>query len=151
MITYQVEAWSDVWREMEPLWADHYKEIALDQDKIKLNVDLDSYAHYEETGALHIVTVRKNGELIGYHITILRTHLHYKQSLSGFTDVYYLIPMHRKGLIGYRLFQIVEQTLKAKGVERLFTGTKLHLDMGRLFERLGWTETERLYTKLIGD
>ena len=31
------------------------------------------------------------------------------------------------------------------------TPTQLHMDMGKIFERLGYVETERLYTKWIGD
>lgn len=151
MITYQVEQWSDVWRELEPMWMDHWKEIALDQTQIMLDVDHAAYTQYAESNSLHVVTVRNGEQVIGYHISIIRPHLHYKQSLSGFTDVYYLDPPHRKGLVGYRLFQFVEKTLQARGVERVFTGTKLHLDMGKLFLRLGWTETERLFTKYIGE
>ena len=41
-------------------------------------------------------------------------------------------------LTGYRLLQEAERNLKARGVKKVFSGTKLHLDMGRLFDRLGW-------------
>jgi hypothetical protein len=41
--------------------------------------------------------------------------------------------------------------LKQRGVKKIFTGTKLSLDMGPIFERLGWTEAERLFCKYIGD
>jgi len=149
MITYAVEEWADTWKEMEPLWPDHWKEVAMDQDVIPLNPDLEVWDELARKRMLHLVTVREDDKLIGYYLAIIRPHLHYKQSLSAFTDLYYLSARHRRGLTGYKLFQYVESTLKARGVQKMFAGTKMHLDMGRLFERLGWRETERLYTKVI--
>lgn len=149
MITYQVEPWGIVKGEMEVLWPAHWEEIAINRDSIKLAVDHDSYAALEREGALHVVTAREAGRIVGYHISIVKTHLHYKNDLHGFTDVYYIEPAHRQGWVGVKLFKYVEKTLKARGVKKLFTGTKLHLDMSRLFERMGWQETERLFTKVL--
>lgn len=150
-IGYAVESWEQCWQELQVHWGEHWKEVALDHETIALNPDLDTLHEMANNRMLHVVTVRDAGELVGYHVSIIRPHLHYRQSLSAFTDIYYLAPSHRKGLVGYRLFQFVEQSLKARGVQKMFTGTKLHLDVGPLFERLGWRETERLYTKVIGD
>jgi GNAT superfamily N-acetyltransferase len=151
VITYQVEQWRDIVAEMEVLWPAHWEEIAINRDSIKLAPDYQSYEAFADSGALHIVTAREAGKIAGYHITIVRPHLHYKNDLHGFTDVYYIQPEHRQGWVGVKLFKYVEKTLKARGVKKLFTGTKLHLDMGRIFERLGFHETERLYTKVLND
>ena len=123
----------------------------MNKDRIKLSPDYGLYEHMQREGQLHIVTVRKDGEIIGYHISIVKPHLHYKESLSGFTDVFFVHPEHRRGRVGLRMFEEVEKTLKARGVEKLFGATKLHLDIGKLYERLGWVETERLFTKFIGE
>jgi hypothetical protein len=153
-LLYQVEAWSDCWPEMAPLWPAHWREVATDQATIPLDVDHASYAAFEAAGALHVVTVRdpqRGGQLVGYHLTIVRPHLHYRTTLMGFTDVFWLHPDYRRGPAGLRLFRCVEETLRAKGVQKLFTGTKRSLDLSRLFERLGWTSTEVLFTKYLGD
>lgn len=121
----------------------------MNKDKIKLDPDFKSYEEYERTGALHIVVMRDNGVLAGYHISIIRFHLHYKTSLNAFTDVYFISKNHRKGLAGIKLFKEVEKTLKARGVEKIFTGTKKHLDMSKLLEYLGYTSTETLFTKML--
>jgi len=147
--TFHVEAWSQFKRESAHLWPRHWEEIALDRDRIKLNIDYAQYDWLDAQGALHVVAARSDGSIIGYHLSIIRPHLHYADSLSAFTDVYFVAPEFRKGRTGLKLFQFVEKTLKARGVQKMFTGTKLHHDMGRLFERLGWRETERLYTKVI--
>lgn len=151
MITFMVEPWSKCAPEMSALWPLHYEEIAINRDVIQLDPDLAQYAELERTGALHVVVARERGEIVGYHISIVRPHLHYRRSLSAFTDVYFLRPSHREGMTGVRLIKAAEASLRARGVQKMFTGTKLHLDMGPIFERLGWTETERLYTKVISE
>lgn len=151
MVTYQVEDWFECWEEMSVLWDAHWQEVALDREKIRLAPDFASYERFAQDGSLHVVTAREDGKIIGYHISIVKPHLHYKDSLSAFTDVYFIHPDHRKGMVGVKLFKETEKSLKARGVQKMFTGTKLSLDMGRIFERLGWRETERLYTKYIGD
>ena len=149
MITYQVENWDQVHEEMKHLWPLHWQEVAGDKDVIKLEPHYEMYEALNTQGQLHVVTARNLGKIIGYHISIVRPHLHYKSSLSSFTDVYYIHPDFRKGMVGVKLFKEVEKSLKQRGVQKMFTGTKLSLDMGRLFEHLGWKETERLYTKVI--
>lgn len=150
MITFMVEGWSAVFPEMSALWAEHWEEVAINRDAIKLDPDLEQYADLERSGALHVVVAREAGEIVGYHISIVRPHLHYRKSLSAFTDVYFLRKSHRQGMTGVKLIKEAEASLAARGVQKMFTGTKLHLDMGPIFERLGWTPTEMLFTKMIG-
>ena len=151
MITYQVENWTDCVHELEPLWTAHWSEVAMNKSQIPLEPNYDMYSWINAQGQLHTLTARCDGKVIGYHVSIVRPHLHYASSLSSFTDMYYISPEHRKGMVGVRLFKEAEASLKARGVEKMFTGTKVSLDMSRIFERLGWTETERLFTKFIGD
>ena len=131
------------------MFSRHWREIALNHDEVPLDIDWARYADLHEKGALHVVTARREGRLIGYHIAIITTHLHYRSTLHGITDVYYIVPECRHGVTGMRLFQAVERELKARGVRKLFTATKLHLDQGPLFERMGYRPVERLYAKLI--
>jgi GNAT superfamily N-acetyltransferase len=77
--------------------------------------------------------------------------LHYKSTLHGLVDLYYLLPAYRKGRAGIRLFQEAERALRAWGVVKLQTATKLHahLDMSRLLAWLGYTNVEKVYSKLL--
>ena len=139
MITFQVERWAEFVEDLSTLWDAHWEEVALDKDKIKLDPHIAEYERLDETGQLHIASMRDDGWLVGYNMNIVRPH------------VYYVKPEYRGKVTTFRFFQYVEASLKSIGVERMFTGTKMHLDKGKFFERLGWTETERLYTKYIGD
>lgn len=148
-ITYQVENYFNVRDEVDALLPGHYAEIALDKDVIPLDKDEATYTQMANDGELHVVTVRADGKIVGYHATIVKTHLHYKSTLCGFTDVYYLLPEYRRGYVGRAMFEYVEKTLKQRGVVKLFTGTKTHLDVSKLFEAMGWKKTETLFTKVI--
>lgn len=158
MITYAVEEWSKTWPELSKLWDEHWREVAINQDVIKLDPDIAAYNAFDRAGMLHLVVARSAGDVVGYHISFVRPHLHYRCSLSAITDVYFIRADHRKPRTALRFFEAVEKTLVARGVQKVFTGVKLHnapdghsLDNGRLFQFLGYVETERLYTKVIGD
>lgn len=150
MITYQVERWGACVAELRELWLAHWAEVAMNKDTIPLDPWEEAYEQLDALDQLQVLTVRDAGALVGYHISIVRMHLHYRGTLHAYTDVYYLKPEARQGSVGVRLFREVERHLRERGVQKMFTGTKLSLDMGRIFERLGWVETERLYTKYIG-
>lgn len=150
-LTFATEDWAYVLPEMQLLWPSHWAEVATHRDRIPLDPDLVSYERMNNAGQLHVTVARHNGDLAGYVVAIVRPHLHYAHSLSAFYDLYYLAPAHRRGMNGVRLFQAAEVALRKRGVERMFTGTKLSKDATRIFERLGWIETERLFVKWIGE
>jgi GNAT superfamily N-acetyltransferase len=149
-ITYQVEPWSIVVPELEAHWKAHWAEIAHDRDKMPLDVDYETYAQLETRGQLHVVTVRVDDELVGYHITFVHPHPHYRSTLCGFADVYYIEPAYRQGFLAARLFRKVESSLRALGVQKLFSSCKADAPLGPLFRRLGWREADMHYTKWIG-
>lgn len=151
MISFQVENWNDILEEAKPLWVPHYQEVGQNKEKMKLDPDLDKLHNLNARGMLHIVTARKDGELVGYHASVIDTLIHYKNILAGVSDLYWLREDCRKGTTGIRLFQEVERTLKARGVQVLYDATKLYLDHGKIFEHLGYKPIERKYSKWIGD
>jgi hypothetical protein len=145
-ITYQLEDYDLCRLEIDAFLPDHWREIALNKDEIPLDKDEASYRQLADAGALHILTVRKSGVLVGYIAGIVRPHLHYRSSLHCFTDVFYVKPECRRGRIGIELFKRYRETLKARGVKKVFIASKCHLDMSKVFERLGWTRTEVVYS-----
>jgi GNAT superfamily N-acetyltransferase len=150
MIEYKEESYDDVIGEIKPLLDLHYEEIANNKDVIKLNPDYDAYKKLCDMGAMRIITARDEGKLVGYCICIIRYHLHYKDSLTALNDIFYISKDYRKGLIGVKLFIKTEEILKKYGVQRVIMNTKKHHDVGAIFDRLGYRETERVFTKIIG-
>lgn len=151
MISIQQEAWSEVQGEIMPLWIEHHREIARDGDVVRLAPDLARYESLDRIGKLLIVTARKDGKLVGYTFCVIDTHLHYCTTLMGFYDIYWLRPELRGTMAGtgIKLFRETERIGNSRGVRKWFIGSKLWQDHSRIFERLGWTETERMFTKLV--
>jgi L-amino acid N-acyltransferase YncA len=149
IVTFHVELLRQCHHEMGPLLQDHWEEIALDHHEVPLAPDWERYFDLDDKGSLSVVTARADGEMVGYHVAVITPHLHYKNTLHGITDVYYLKPSYRQGFTGIRLFKAVNDEMRRRGVVKLITGTKLHHDMGRIFERMGYRETERVFTKIV--
>jgi GNAT superfamily N-acetyltransferase len=150
MVTFQQEKWSDCVAEMRPLWPEHWKELALDQDKIALGCDEAKYEQGEAMGCLHIVTVRDDGRLVGYYYGMLMHHLHYMDAgLMCYSDVYFVKPEYRRGAIGAKFVSFVKKSLKDKGVVKLYMSTKDHQDHGDLFSHMGGRLSDHIYTFIL--
>jgi GNAT superfamily N-acetyltransferase len=150
MIEYKEESYDNVIGEIKPLLDLHYEEIANNKDVIKLNPDYAMYKKLCDAGVMRIITARDDSKLIGYCICLIKYHLHYKDSLTALNDIFYISKDYRKGLIGVKLFIKTEEILKKYGVQRVIMNTKMHHDVGAIFDRLGYKETERVFTKIIG-
>lgn len=149
-IVIQREDPRSLFHAIAPLLQKHWDEIALDKDAIKLDPDWARYADMAAKGSLVTITVRDEGELVGYAAFFLAPHLHYRTSLTAVSDIFFLRKDYRVGRTGIKLFQVAERELKALGVQKLCIMHKLHLDVGAIFERLGFRAIERTYSKLIG-
>ncbi|NNH35716.1 GNAT family N-acetyltransferase [Acinetobacter sp. NIPH 2377] len=151
MITAHVESFEENLEYLKPLLPIHYKELALNQDKVPLSPQFDKYVATEKQGGLIFVTLRKAGEMVGYFIGFIAPGLHYSTCLTCQMDIFYVLPEHRGSGTGFQLFKFVEQQLKKRGVQRLFVGSKLHKDASWLFEKLNYTPVETYYSAWLGD
>lgn len=151
-IVFAVERFQDFQPSLAKLIDQHWCEVALNHNEVPLDPDWDRYNAMSDAGVLHCVTIRDEyGSLKGYHLGIKGGHLHYKSTLHLVTDVYYVVPEWRSGFVLLKLLRYVEKCARDMGVRKLFTATKLHLDMGAVFERAKYRETERLYAKILRD
>lgn len=150
MITYQLERFDDFYPEAKALLARHWEEIALNRDTVPLDVDIAGYRTLEACGELHLMTVRADGAMIGYHSSIVKPHLHYNSTLTAFVDVYYLVPEQRdKPRVALRLFREAEKSLKARGAKLIIQTTKLHSDKSKFLRFMGYEPTEVVVKKIL--
>jgi len=149
-VLFSQEPLGEIVDELKPLLARHWSEIALHQDTIKLNVDWDAYFKLEDDGALFIYTARDDGILVGYFIVIAVSHLHYKDHVFAHNDVIFVAPEHRRKSTGARLIQFVEAQLKLSGVSVMMINTKRHQPFDDLLIKLQFSESETIYSKLLG-
>ena len=151
MITAHVESFQANLDYLKPLLPIHYKELALNQDKVPLSPQFDRYIDAENRGELLFVALRNAGEIVGYFIGFVAPALHYSTCLTCQMDIFYVLPEHRGGGAGFQLFKYVEQQLKKRGVQRMFVGSKMHKDASWLFEKLGYVPVETYYSTWLGD
>jgi len=150
MVKYQQEFLYTVENDAKPLLKNHWKEIAVNKDKIKLNPDWDTYRSLEEQGKLKIFTAREDGNLVGYFVVIVAVNIHYKDHLFASNDIIYLAPDYRRGFTGIRLIKFAEKCLKEDGVSVLTINTKVHKPFDLVLERLNFNLIERVYSKYLG-
>tara|TARA_R100000951_G_scaffold27669_1_gene23785 strand:- start:1012 stop:1464 length:453 start_codon:yes stop_codon:yes gene_type:complete len=147
---YAHESYTNIKDEIKPLLEQHYEEIALDQDVIKLNPDWDAYAKYDSIHALRCYTARNDdGDLIGYFVLMVSTSLHYKDHLFANNDVIFLRKDARKGMTGVKLIKYAVKCLQREGITRININTKTHQPFDVIVERLGFELIERVYSLVL--
>jgi GNAT superfamily N-acetyltransferase len=144
------ESYTNIKDEIRPLTEQHYDEIALDQDVIKLNPDWDAYARYDSMHALRVYTARDDdGALIGYFVVLVSTSLHYKDHVFANNDIIFLRKDARKGMAGIKLIKYAVECLRCEGVTRININTKTHQPFDAVLERLGFDFIERVYSIVL--
>lgn len=151
MLTCHVESFEERLAELQVLLPLHYRELALNQDKVPLQPQYHVYIERERAGGLLFITLRDAGELVGYFIGFIAPGLHYSTCLTCTMDIFYVHPERRSGSAGVRMFRFVEAELKRRGVQRWFMGSKVHADASALFKRIGAAPVETYYSKWIGE
>ena len=149
-LIFQREEWSYIRHIIMPMWERHYQEITKDKDRVPLDPNWPQYDAMDASGALHILTARfSGGKLAGYVFSLIGPHLHYRSTKCAFFDLYWLDHEARKGWNGVKLFVEAEKHLKGIGVQKIYGQTKVWQDVSPIFQRLGWVESERAFTKWI--
>lgn len=87
-------------------------------------------------------------DIIGYSFYIMFRHLHYNMKVAQ-QDILYLHPDYRKGTTGIKLIKYSEKILKECGVEYITHSTKRNRDASKLFEYLGYKESDIIFCKDI--
>jgi GNAT superfamily N-acetyltransferase len=151
VLTAAPEAFPAFLEEVKPLLPAHYAELALDQDDVALNPQYDEYLRRDALGSVLCIAMRDAGELVGYFVGFVTPGLHYATCLTLQLDIFWLRPDHRGKGGGTILFKAVEAEAKRRGVQRMFVGSKCHLDASWLFERLGYTKVETHYSFMLKD
>lgn len=151
MITCHIESFEQRLDELKVLLPEHYKELALNQDKVPLSPQYGIYIEREKRGELLFVVLRQAGELVGYFIGFIAPGLHYSTCLTCTMDIFYVRKDLRTGRAGVKLFQFVKQELTRRKVHRWFVGSKLHADASALFKYLKFEPCETYYTMWLGD
>jgi len=146
---YQQEFLDQVENDILVLIDLHYKEIALNQSKVKLNPDWDVYRSLEEQGKLKIFTARDEETLVGYFVVVVGVNMHYKDHTFACNDIIFMHKDYRKGFAGIKLIKFAKKCLTEDGVSVLTINTKVHQPFDKVLERLGFNLIERVYSSYL--
>lgn len=149
MLTAQPEPFPPFLEEVKQLLPLHYEELALNRDQVPLSPQYDEYLRRDALGMVMAIAMREAGALVGYFVGFVAPGLHYSTCLTLHLDIFWLHPDHRGKMGGVKLFRAVETEAKRRGVQRIFVGSKVHQDASGLFERLGYAEVERTFSKMV--
>jgi hypothetical protein len=149
MITFQTEAPEPFTQEALDLFQKHYEEIAERTDVIELDPNIELYNELYKKGALEIHTARDDGKLIGYSLWFLSKHIHYKKSLTASSDVLYISPEHRKGMLGVKFIKWTTEKIKERKPQRIMFHVKPFLDYSPILERNGANYFEKIYSIVL--
>jgi len=152
LLEFSTEPLSNIRHEVFQHLRAHYEELATFKDKItRIEPDWEMFLRLEMTDKLHTVTARDDGKLVGYYVGAIIDHPHYRSVKMASADLYYLVPDYRVGRTGILFVQFIEESLKQRGVQLTVMGTKLSKDLGALYKALGYSETDVVWRKWIGD
>jgi hypothetical protein len=159
MITVCVERLSECLEELKPLFEPHWQELALNQDKVPLDPQYEIYLARENLGEVLCVVARDAGTVVAYFVGFVCPGLHYRTCLTLTMDIFWIAPAYRetdslgaieRDMLCTELFDQVKLEALQRGVQRVFYGSKVHKDTGKLFEAMGLVEVDRYYSAWWG-
>jgi len=128
--------------QIEPLLEQHYAELTLDKDVIRLDPDWEQYQQLHNEGKLFALGAYYYDRLVGYSVFFLRNHIHYRDAIIANNDVLFLAPEFRVGRLGIELIRRSEQHLQELGVAKITWHVKTSRDFRVLLTRLGYVEED---------
>jgi len=151
MIKFNVETVPQCIEDVKTLVTEAWDEVEVYKDKMKLDPNYDLYLELEKLGVVHVVTVRDEGKLIGYYISLLMPNPHYQTHTFAINDLLFIHPDYRGGTTTYRMFKYAFKKLKEKGVSVITLNMKVKFPFKRLCKALGMEHHENVYTIYVGD
>lgn len=127
----------------------HYDEVEGRAKRFGFNLDLESFKALAGAGVLRNVVARRGDEVVGYYTVIVGKC--FQTSVLTANEVgIYLKPGERGTRTFYRLLKKVEEVAREEGCQIVTMGFKSGHDDG-LAERLGYSKSETIYEKFIGE
>lgn len=138
------------WDEVVALARLHWNETEAYRHGQPFNPDAERYWHYNDIGYHHQFTVRDLGRLVGHAGMYVSKSMHTQLPVAH-EDTWFLLPEYRKGRNAIRFYHYIEQQMIALGVAEIVVSAKLSNEVGKLIEYLGYANTEKLYSKQVGE
>jgi len=136
------ERLEDIADELPPLFVRYGDEMG----KAATEPDWVNLYRLSMAGGLRVVTLRDNGALVGFAISIVGPHLMYKSMTYGITIAVFIDKAYRHGWTGPKFLAKNRDFLREWGCHRISVGEDVtQPSLGKLYERTGYRLAEHLY------
>lgn len=110
--------------------------------------DYDRYLFLDSQGDLQFFTAHdKLGELAGFAIFFLDTEIQQRNIRSATQSVNYVAKEHRG--IGLAFMKFCDDYLKHQGINSVWRQASSKFDIGKVYERMGYTLIEKSYLRRL--
>tara|TARA_R100000353_G_scaffold22395_1_gene19833 strand:+ start:414 stop:923 length:510 start_codon:yes stop_codon:yes gene_type:complete len=131
----------------DPLFQEHYEEIALRKDLMELKPNWPMYDALDKSGSLFIYLAMQDDVCIGYSMNLVTNHLHYADLQYCQNDVLFIKKEFRGGRIGLRLMKITEDYAKSLGCNMMLWHAKEDTALAKLLPRLKYGVQDIVFSK----
>ena len=147
---FATENLSDVIEEYGAFVYDYWHATPNNDGLDPLDFDWSTYRRMDEVGMLHLTIGRsEHNEMIAAALYIVHPDLKRRNWKIAHCDTFAVARTLRGNGIGRKLYEASEPALIALGVDEIVNGYREVYKTQPLFERLGFTCVERLYSKRI--
>lgn len=146
------ERFAAIAHELPSLLEQNWRETVFDQKVMPLRIDFDRLYQLDIAGALRILTVRRDKALIGYVFLVVAPHPTHNTVLYGVIEKYWLDPAERGGWLGVKLFRMTIAGARMFGCRVMQVASTIKFEdnrVSKLLQRLGFTPTEVVHTKVL--
>lgn len=146
----QCEYLEDALEEVKPLHQMHWEETEKYRHNIPLKPNYEYMIGAERQGKFLLFTVRCEDKVVGNCMMYLSESTHTGQYVAE-EDTIFMEPNHRRGRVGIKLIQYVEQVMQLLGVTEIRVTVKTVNRVGDLLKALGYQHTANQLVKVLGE
>lgn len=141
--TFSQEGFRECFAEVEPLYREHYAEMAarlasMGQQVSPYNPRLDEYHRAADAGYLLTFIARHDGQPVGYINVYVTNDMHNHDPIAC-EDALFVTKAHRNG-VGKKLVKFGLEELRKRGVKRLIVNAVTDLRVAKIWARMGFKE-----------
>jgi GNAT superfamily N-acetyltransferase len=130
---------------------EHWDELALNKEHVKLAPDRKKYKQLQELGIINNIVIYDGKTVVGYSVLIVQPNLHYSENVFAHVDIIYVSKEYRQSSIGARLLLATEQLAKDLKASVITHHAKPYVPMIiKPLEKLGYSLYEHIYGKYLG-
>jgi hypothetical protein len=149
-LKFQREQLGDIIPEVMPMLVDHYEELTLNKEVVKLLPKWDEYAALEAMGRFVVFTARDDsGALVAYNAFFLNPHMHYSDLTVAANDVFYIRHENRAGHFALRFLRYTETALAGLGARKVAYHFKHGNNFAAILRHLDYQDEEGVAGKII--